>query len=201
MRRKNSHDRDIWLCPRCQKVYTACMMYIISGVCGVGKTSVMPGLSTRLDPHRYVIHDFDERGVPDGADKAWRIAELRQWLEIARDNAQKGLSTVICGFTKSSDLEALQVQNAPEVKLVLLHAEPEIVRKRLEGRYSKHGVFDATQTVIGKPVTEFIEGNVWYASHMLAEFQEHDGTVIDTSELTPDEVAEQIVKVISSSTT
>ena len=184
--------------------YTAKMipkMYIVSGVNGVGKTSVMPSLRERLDSEHYVIHDFDERGVPDGADRTWRMSELKKWIEISRDNAQKNLSTIICGFTKIGDFEELNVPNAPNVELILLHADSETVRKRLEGRYTKDGVFDETQKVIGKPVTEFIEGNVWYSNKMLEEFQEHNGTVIDTSDITPDEVAEQIVKVISDSVT
>jgi len=176
-------------------------MYIVSGVNGVGKTSVMPSLRERLDSEHYVIHDFDERGVPDGADRTWRMSELKKWIEISRDNAQKNLSTIICGFTKIGDFEELNVPNAPNVELILLHADSETVRKRLEGRYTKDGVFDETQKVIGKPVTEFIEGNVWYSNKMLEEFQEHNGTVIDTSDITPDEVAEQIVKVISDSVT
>ncbi|MDB5189303.1 MAG: hypothetical protein JWL82_260 [Parcubacteria group bacterium] len=73
-----------------------------------------------------------------------------------------------------------------------MDADPETVRARLVGRYTKDGHFDENRKVIGKPVQEFIEGNVWYAKKMREESLEEGLTVIDTSSLSPEEVAGQV---------
>jgi len=172
-------------------------MYIITGVNGVGKSTVMPSLR-KLLPEQYVIHDFDERGVPDGADRTWRMNELKQWIEVFVQNAKKGLSTVICGFSKTDDFDEIDVENVLEIRLILLHADPETVRERLENRYTKDGVFDETQKVIGKPVTEFIEGNVWFSNKMFEEFKENNEIIIDTNNITPEEVSGKIADILLS---
>lgn len=46
-------------------------VYFVSGVCGVGKSSIMPYLKELLPADNYDVRDFDERGVPDGADSNW----------------------------------------------------------------------------------------------------------------------------------
>ncbi|MDB5189304.1 MAG: hypothetical protein JWL82_261 [Parcubacteria group bacterium] len=44
--------------------------YFISGVNGVGKSTLMPHLREILPEEKYSIVDFDSRGVPDDADHA-----------------------------------------------------------------------------------------------------------------------------------
>ncbi|HEX5774695.1 MAG TPA: hypothetical protein VFY28_01895, partial [Candidatus Paceibacterota bacterium] len=59
------------------------------------------------------------------------------------------------------------------------------------------GIFDENRKVIGKPVTDFIAGNVWYADKMREECVAAGCPVIDTSSLSPEEVAAQVVEIIS----
>src|SRR3989344_1157619 len=117
--------------------------FFISGVCGVGKSAIIPYLKKLLPSEKYDVRDFDERGVPDGADHSWRKAEVKKWLEVAKESAGRGVVTVICGFVKSKDFEDL-VSGDLEAEILLLDADSETIRKRLVGRYSKNGVFDET---------------------------------------------------------
>ncbi len=172
-------------------------IYFISGVCGVGKSSLIPHLKNLLSSDKFDVRDFDERGVPDGADRNWRKSEVKKWLEVGELSAQENISTIICGFVKRSDFEEASTENTPEIKTILLDADSETIRKRLMGRYSVNGVFDETKKVIGKPVTEFIESNVYYCDIMRKECIEEGWVVIDTSNSTPEEVANKVSKLIS----
>lgn len=171
-------------------------IYFITGVCGVGKTSVIPHLRKLLPSDKYDVRDFDERGVPDGADDKWRKSEIKEWLKIGTDSTQRGVTTIICGFTRHSDLEGLIQSDTPPIEILLLDADSETIRKRLVGRYTKDGVFDENQKVIGKPVDEFIDSNMSYCDVMRKECLEEGCMVIDTSNHNPKEVAKLIVDLI-----
>lgn len=170
-------------------------IYFISGVCGVGKTSIIPYLKKYL-PNTYDVRDFDERGVPDGADSTWRKSELMKWLEIGESAAKEGVSTIICGFVKRKDFEDYKSEGAPDIETILLDANAETIRKRLMGRYSDNGIFDETKKVIGKPVNEFIESNVYYCDIMREECRAEKWNIIDTSNLTIDEVSKEVVDLV-----
>ncbi len=171
-------------------------IYFISGVCGVGKTAIIPHLKKLLPSEKYDVRDFDERGVPDGADRNWRMMEVKNWLEIGTSAAQQGVSMIICGFTKKVDFVGIRIPDMLEIEVILLDADAETIRKRLIGRYTKNGVFDETQKVIGKPVNEFIESNVWYCKIMEKECREDGCKIVDTSKITPEEVAKEIINII-----
>lgn len=173
-------------------------IYFISGVNGVGKSTLIPHLRIQLPADKYVVHDFDARGVPDGADHNWRKSEIRHWLEEGTKAAKEGKGTIICGFAKPEDFDGLTRAETPEIEVIVLDADPETIRTRLTNRYTKDGVFDENQKVIGKPVTEFIAGNVWYAKKMREECEAAGCKIIDTSSITPEEVARQIVGFIES---
>ncbi|MEA2701830.1 MAG: hypothetical protein QOE22_539 [Candidatus Parcubacteria bacterium] len=170
-------------------------VYFVSGVNGVGKSTLIPHLKTLLPADKYAVHDFDARGVPDGADHAWRLNEVRLWLEEAAK--ADGKDSIVCGFVKPEDFEQIADTNLPEARVILLYADAETIRTRLTGRYTKDGVFDENRKVIGKPVMEFIASNVWYAEKMREECSAAGCPIIDTSSLSPDEVAEQVVQIIS----
>ncbi len=176
-------------------------MYFISGVNGVGKSTLIPHLRTLIPADRYIVHDFDARGVPDGADRSWRKSEIRHWLEEGAQAAKEGKETVICGFAKPEDFDGIRDPGMPEVEIIVLDADPETIRKRLIKRYSKEGVFDESQKVIGKPVAEFIAGNVWYAKKMREECAAAGCKIIDTSMIPPEEVAHQVAVIITNQRT
>ena len=55
-------------------------LYFIGGASGSGKTAVMPHLKELLGDD-IAIYDFDDIGVPEGADKKWRQESTEKWLQ------------------------------------------------------------------------------------------------------------------------
>lgn len=55
--------------------------YFVTGASGSGKTSIIPTLKKFLDPVAISVYDFDDIGVPEGADKKWRQASTEKWLQ------------------------------------------------------------------------------------------------------------------------
>lgn len=156
----------------------------------------MPYLKLSLPQSEYRVFDFDERGVPENADRNWRISESKHWIEEGNKLLQENINTVICGFIKPDDLPNSSDEKSAEIRLILLNAEPEIIRQRLIKRYTKNNVFDESQKVIGKPVNEFIESNVYFSTNMRDIFKERGCLIVDTSNLTPEEVAREVVNII-----
>lgn len=171
-------------------------IYFISGVNGVGKTSIMPYIKTLLPGDKYEIHDFDERGVPERADGSWRISETKYWVENGITLAKKDRSIVICGFVKPADFQNFLFDNLLGITLIFLDAKPEIIRERLRGRYMKGGYFNEEQTVIGKPINVFIDGNIYISGQMKEAFEKLNCPIVDTSDLNPREVAKKVAKLI-----
>jgi broad-specificity NMP kinase len=167
-------------------------IYFISGVCGVGKSTIIPYLQKILSENKYQVFDFDARGVPENAGREWRISESKYWTEKGMELAKENISTIICGFVKTTDL-----LSGIDIKLILLDIEPEILKQRLIKRYTKDGIFDQSQKVIGRPVNEFIESNIYILGQMREMFQEKNSAIIDTSNLTPEEAANRAVELIT----
>ena len=152
----------------------------------------MPFLELLLPNDKYEIHDFDERGVPEDADKNWRISEVKYWIEKGVELNSQNKNIVICGFVKSTDFQNL----SPNITLILLDAQPEIIRERLISRYTKDGYFDEAQTVIGLPVNKFISNSIYTLTQMRKMFSELNCPIIDTPDLTPKEVAKKVTELI-----
>lgn len=55
-------------------------LYFIAGASGSGKTAVMPHLKELLGDD-IAVYDFDDIGVPEGADKKWRGESTEKWLQ------------------------------------------------------------------------------------------------------------------------
>ncbi|MEO8963749.1 MAG: GNAT family N-acetyltransferase [Gammaproteobacteria bacterium] len=55
-------------------------LYFIAGASGSGKTAIMSDLEKKLG-NAISVYDFDDIGVPDGADKKWRQETTERWLE------------------------------------------------------------------------------------------------------------------------
>lgn len=172
-------------------------IYFISGANGVGKSTILPFLKALLPHSKFSVFDFDERGVPENADRNWRISESKYWINEGNRLAQKNKGTIICGFIKPDDLPGLTDKESAEIRLILLDAKPEIIRQRLIKRYTKNNVFDESQKVIGKPVDKFIESSVYFSVKMKEIFKEQGCLIVDTSDLTPKEVAKEVADIIS----
>lgn len=55
-------------------------LYFIGGASGSGKTAIMPELQKILGSE-IKVYDFDDIGVPEGADKKWRQESTEKWLQ------------------------------------------------------------------------------------------------------------------------
>ena len=102
----------------------------VIGANGVGKTTVMTEVQKLLLGGGFEVHDFDERGVPDNADKTWRINETQHWISVGKENREKGVSTIVFGFAKPEEI-------GKEVEIILLDANERTIEERIKSRYLK----------------------------------------------------------------
>jgi len=173
-------------------------IYFISGVCGSGKSSTLKHLKNMLPADTFDIRDFDERGVPDGGGQIWHDRETRHWLDTAMANAKEGKSTIICGFANPEQFK--KVHNTEKdipAELFLLNLSAENIRKRLYGRHSTPKSIEEIERASAIPLDRFIEGNVSFAPELKSIFEKNGSAVIETDDKSPEEVAREIVKIIS----
>ena len=55
-------------------------VYFVAGASGSGKTAIMSDLKNILGD-TVSVYDFDDIGVPEGADKKWRQESTEKWLQ------------------------------------------------------------------------------------------------------------------------
>ena len=169
-------------------------LFIVTGVNGIGKSTVIPELLKKLDSSLYAIHDFDERGVPDNADSDWRKSETTHWLEVAKANATNNVSTLVCGFMKTTDIEhALKKVAGVEVSMCLLDANAEVISERIMSRYQTPKSLEELERTTGKTPEKFLEDNIWVSSKFRESAKEKGFTIVDTNDKNPEAVAEAIV--------
>ena len=64
-------------------------IYFVAGASGSGKTAIMPDLKKMLGD-AISVYDFDDIGVPDGADKRWRQESTEKWLQkLLKENKEQ----------------------------------------------------------------------------------------------------------------
>ena len=80
------------------------MFFLLFGSSGSGKTLVVDALRGRVDG--LAIHDFDEVGVPPGADLAWRHRANEQWVRRALDYQAESTDLLLAGQTPLGELLA-----------------------------------------------------------------------------------------------
>ncbi len=108
-------------------------IFFITGTSGTGKSTLVDYL--KKDLAFAEVHDFDEGGVPEGADEKWRKERTNEWLKKAKSYQQKNKSTVICGVSVPDEVE-----NSPEynkslnVHYGIIHISENEIKRRLEAR-------------------------------------------------------------------
>jgi hypothetical protein len=85
------------------------MLFLVFGSSAAGKTATLNALGGRVS--RLAIHDFDEVGVPSGADTAWRHAAVESWLRQALDYQAEGTDLLLAGQTPFGEI--LAARSAP----------------------------------------------------------------------------------------
>ncbi len=170
-------------------------IYFITGVCGSGKTTALSLLKNMLSTDLYDLHDLDERGVPKGG-RPWRFDETKYLISLGKENAEKGVTTILSGFFRPSEMKEL----APEQKntsFILLDTDADTLEKRIQGRYPTEESRKKFSDKHGKTIEQFAQENVNFMETMRAEAKEHGNTIINTTNKTPKMVAKEIVTVVT----
>jgi hypothetical protein len=90
------------------------MFFLLFGSSASGKTVVLDSLRGRLT--RMAIHDFDEVGVPSGADTAWRHRANERWVRRAIGYQGEGLDVLLACQTPLGEL--LATPSAPRLESI-----------------------------------------------------------------------------------
>lgn len=172
-------------------------VYFISGVCGTGKSSTRTHLKEILPTASFDVRDFDERGVPDGGGPAWHDKETEHWLDVAAENAKRGVSTIVCGFAEPERFKKVhKKEKHPQATLFLLHASSDTIRKRLLGRYPTLESVKEINRASGVPLNEFVENMISFAPQLRTIFEKEGMPIIETDTKTSREVAQEIAGAI-----
>ncbi|MGF0173201.1 hypothetical protein ACQF36_22670 [Streptomyces sp. Marseille-Q5077] len=109
------------------------MLFKLTGSSCSGKTTLACAAADRL--RNIVVHDFDELGVPEGADRRWRHRMTEMWLRRALEYQDRGIDLL---FTGQSPLgEVLATPSAPlldGIAICLVDVADEVRRARLAER-------------------------------------------------------------------
>jgi hypothetical protein len=92
-------------------MYCRPVLFLLFGSSAAGKTFVLDPLRERMP--ELAIHDFDEIGVPVGADTAWRHRSTEAWVQRALDDQAQGVDLVLAGQTPFGEL--LAAPSAPRL--------------------------------------------------------------------------------------
>jgi broad-specificity NMP kinase len=109
-------------------------IFFITGTSGAGKTTLQNNLELHLDQDTYEIYDFDQNGVPENADAAWRQKTTDYWLMRAHENAAKNKSTVICGVSVPTEVMHSMVKVQEPIYFGFIQIADQIIHSRLERR-------------------------------------------------------------------
>lgn len=172
--------------------------YFIIGVNGVGKTTILTFLKKILSRDNYNIYDFDERGVPDNADKTWRKSETKYWLKLGEEKAKLDSSTIICGFSKPEEIEEISNELIERPVVILLDADADTISERIKNRYlDKESISELFRTT-GKSVDKFIMDNIYYSNILRESCIKYGYIIIDTNGNTPENITNKIINYIQS---
>ncbi|MFD5436441.1 hypothetical protein ACFWJ4_30380 [Kitasatospora sp. NPDC127067] len=132
------------------------MLLKLTGSSCSGKTTLAYAVGERLE--RVAVHDFDELGVPEGADRRWRNRMTERWVRRALEYQDCGVDLLLTGHSPMG--EVLASPSAPlldGIALCLVDVSDEVRRDRLTMRDS--GRWDAPA------VDAFLGWAAWHRRH------------------------------------
>jgi hypothetical protein len=80
------------------------VLFLVFGSSAAGKTFALDELRGRIAD--LAVHDFDEIGVPPGADTAWRHRADEEWIGRALDYQRQGTDLLLAGQTPLGEMLA-----------------------------------------------------------------------------------------------
>jgi hypothetical protein len=134
------------------------MLFKLTGSSCSGKTTLAYAAADRLA--QIAVHDFDELGVPEGADLHWRHRMTEMWVRRALEYQERGIDLLLTGQSPLG--EVLAVPSAPlldGIAVCLVDVTDEVRRVRLAER--DPGRWDAPA------VDAFVGWAAWHRKHAL----------------------------------
>jgi dephospho-CoA kinase len=110
-------------------------LYIVTGAKGTGKTTIIKELR-KLMPE-YAVFDYDDiiEFINDDLRKFDKHKLLNIWLRVARNIAESGRKTIICGIIRPDDVEKCSdFDNFKHVYYLALHCDDQTREIRLQKR-------------------------------------------------------------------
>ncbi|GAA4565777.1 hypothetical protein [Planotetraspora kaengkrachanensis] len=132
------------------------MLLKLTGSSCSGKSTLAFSVAGRL--RGVAVHDFDEAGVPEGADRTWRQRTTELWVRRALDYQERGVDLLLTGQSPLG--EVLAVPSAPlldAIAVCLVDVAGDERRDRLVGR--DPGRWDASA------VAAFLGWAAWHRGH------------------------------------
>jgi len=160
---------------------TVLPLFIVTGASGVGKSAIVEPLQHLLT--EYCVFEKDLMWASD-----WDMV-YNNWFRIAFSLAQGNKKTVICGTIVPENLNELSDRElVGDIFYINLHTDDQTRRTRL-----------TTRRKWGQPSEEFIQEHARFAAQLLRDAETelgHPMPTIDTTFLSPEEVAEQVARWI-----
>ncbi|HEX4222638.1 MAG TPA: hypothetical protein VHZ97_09775 [Pseudonocardiaceae bacterium] len=109
------------------------MLLKLTGSSCSGKTTLAFAVANRLE--RVAVHDFDEVGVPAGADRQWRHRTTELWVRRAQEYQDRGIDLLLTGQSPLGEI--LAAPSAPlldGIAVCLVDVADEVRGERLTAR-------------------------------------------------------------------
>lgn len=183
-------------------------IYFIAGASGSGKTTIIPHLKKILAKD-VAVYDFDDIGVPDGADKKWRQESTEKWLKklLSEDKDACLLGQIVLGEI----LACPSAKQIDKINFCLLDVED---FERIE-RLKERNTYGADQNmlnwsawlrthqqnpqwmqdVVKKDCWDNLDFSAW--DQLISWDSKACVKEMDTTNLTPDQVAQSIAHWIN----
>lgn len=119
-------------CPGPRSRQTDGVLLTIAGSSCSGKTTASRACAS-LDG--LVVHDFDEIGVPAGADVGWRQRSLEEWIRRVLGYQARGLDVLLTGQSPLGEVLACpSATSLNGIAACLLDVDDRVRHQRLEAR-------------------------------------------------------------------
>ena len=164
-------------------------LFIVTGTCGAGKSTMKDELSASLSPARYACVDSDETGLNwwdyAGTEREGQYGSdsLREAFRIA---AGRDLIFVTCMAPHDYITKAAVPEELTATFYIALWAKDEIIEQRLRARPKERGF------TTDEKIRPHIEYNQWIGKNR-GKYQ----LFVDTENMTPDDTAEKIASFIT----
>ena len=134
------------------------MLFLLFGSSAAGKTFALAALHGRVPG--LAVHDFDEIGVPAGADAAWRHRAIEQWVRRALDYQAEGTDVLLAGQTPFGELLAApSASRLDAISACLLDCDEDTRVARLLARGPEW--FERT----GGNLQDYLNWAIWMREH------------------------------------